>query len=154
MSFGGYYNNDFYAFFDNEGYIVSSDYSGQQKRVGVSLKKFAQIEKLANDTMEKAEEYQKKLEKFDEYKKILIKHKLIEPELTPDEKIAALSGQIETLTKIVEQLVTKENKTSDTQNNVVVPEIINPPAKTESRGESNGKGFAVGGDGKSFLASK
>lgn len=144
MAFGGFYDNQFYAFFDSEGYIVSGDYTGQRKRVGVSLQKFSQIEKLANDTMAKAEEYQKTIA---EYKKILVDHGLIQPELTPDEKIAALSGQIDELTKIVRQLVTKDSASS----NVIVPEIANS-SKAESRGTADVKSFTVSRDGKSFLA--
>lgn len=115
---GNWYNQQgFFAFFDNEGYIVASDYSGQ-KKVGVTLAKYNQMEKMANETMGKAEAYFKTLEE----------HGLIQHELTADEKISMLSGQVEQLTNLVSQLVGKEKEQSQSKKKSVSPEIL-PPEK-------------------------
>lgn len=117
---GSWYNqNGFFAFFDNEGYIVASDYSGQ-KKVGVTLAKYNQMEKMANEAMGKAEAYYKTLEE----------HGLIQREMTADEKISMLSGQVEQLTNLVSQLVGKEKGTSQPRKKVVNPEVL-PPEKIE-----------------------
>lgn len=116
---GNWYNpQGFYAYFDNEGYIVASDYSGQ-KKVGVTLAKYNQIEKMANEAIGKAEAYYKTLEE----------NGLIQHELTADERIGVLSGQVEQLTQLVYQLVGKEKETqSQTKKSskAVTPEILPP----------------------------
>lgn len=114
---GSWYNpQGFFAFFDNEGFIVASDYTGQ-KKVGVTLAKYNQMEKMANEAMGKAEAYYKTLEEND----------LIEHELTADEKISMLSGQVEQLTQLVTQLVGKEQQ-AQSRKKAVTPEI-SPPEK-------------------------
>lgn len=107
----------FFAFFDNEGFIVASDYSGQ-KKVGVTLAKYNHMEKMANEAIGKAEAYFKTLEE----------HGLIQHEMTADEKISMLSGQVEQLTNLVSQLVGKEKESVQSKKKVVTPEVL-PPEK-------------------------
>lgn len=122
---GNWFNQQvFPCFFDNEGFIVASDYSGQ-KRVGVTLAKYNKMEKLANETMGIAEEHKAKEE---EYKQILIEKGWIKPELTPDEKIGALSEQVDQLTKLVSQLVNKEQAQSK-KSKAITPEILPPDTR-------------------------
>lgn len=131
---GGYYQpNSFYGFWDNEGYIVASDYTGS-KRIGVTLNKYNQLEKIANEAMEKAEGYLKMLEE----------HGIIQKELTPDEKINALSGQVEQLTQLVQKLVAGGNNKQE----VITPEVL-PPMK---RGNGENEFIADCRNGESFIA--
>lgn len=124
---GNWFNQQgFFAFFDNEGNIIASDYSGQ-KRVGVTLAKYNQLEKIANEAMGKAENYFKMLED----------NGLIQRELTPDEKISALSGQVDQLTQMVAQLIGKEQATAQQQKKnakVVTPEVL-PPDVVKKEGK-------------------
>lgn len=130
---GMYYPpNSFYGFWDNEGNIFVDDYSGR-KKIGVTLNKYNQIEKIANDAVEKAEGYLKMLEE----------HGIIKKELTPEEKISALSGQVEQLTQLVQQLVTKNNGNRE----VINPEVL-PPMK---RGNEN-EFIADCGNGETYIA--
>lgn len=118
---GNWYNpQGFYAYFDNDGYIVAADYSGQ-KKVGVTLAKYNQIEKMANEAIGKAEAYYKTLEE----------HDLIQRELTADEKINMLSGQMEQLTSLVYQLVGKEKEQQAKPNKKVVTPDVLPPEKVK-----------------------
>lgn len=109
--------NFFYAFVDNEGYIVATDHVNQ-KRIGVTLNKFNQTEKMANDALAQCEEYYK----------ILDAKGLIERELTPDEKINALSDQVGQLTNIVNQLIGNLATAQESGNKkeVITPEVISP----------------------------
>lgn len=115
----GYYPSQFYGYVDNEGNIFVLDGMGD-KRIGVSVKKYNQLEKMANDLMAKAENYQQQL----------IEHGIIQKELTPDEKITALSGQVEQLTALVAQLVA--DKQPQTQHKPekgkksIQPEVLPP----------------------------
>lgn len=123
---GNWYNaNDFSAFFDNNGNIFTYDYSGQ-KKVGVTLAKYNQLEKIANEAMGKAEAYFKTLEE----------HGLIQRELTADEKITALSGQVDQLTQLVAQLVSKEHGLQSQKKNIkaVTPEVL-PSEDVKKKGE-------------------
>lgn len=120
---GNWYNpNGFWAFFDNDGNIVASDYSGE-RRVGVTLAKFNKMEKLANETMGIAEQHKAKEE---EYRAILEEKGIIPKELTPDEKIAALSDQVNQLTQIVREFAERE-KAQD-KKKAMTPEVL-PPEK-------------------------
>lgn len=121
---GNWYNpNCFYAFFDNDGNIIASDYSGQ-KKVGVTLAKYNQMEKMANEAIGKAESYFKTLEE----------NGLIQRELTADEKISALSGQVDQLTQLVAQLVGKEQAQQKKNQKAVNPEVLLPD-NTKEKGK-------------------
>lgn len=115
----GYYPSQFYGYVDNEGNIFVLDGMGD-KRIGVSVKKYNQLEKMANELMAKAEDYQQQL----------IEHGIIQKELTPDEKISALSGQVEQLTALVAQLVSeKQHQTSpkpEKGKKSIQPEVLPP----------------------------
>lgn len=113
---GNWFNQQgFFAFFDNEGNIIASDYSGQ-KKVGVTLAKYNQLEKIANEAMGKAEGYYKMLEE----------NGLIQRELTAEEKISALSGQVDQLTQLVAKLIGKEQAAQQQKKSakVVTPEVL------------------------------
>lgn len=117
---GNWYNpQGFWAFFDNEGFIIGSD-GMSQKRVGVTLAKFNQMEKVANEALGAAEQHKAKEE---EYKQILIEKKWLKPELTDAEKIEALSGQVDQLTQLVAELV-KKDQGQNKKAKAVTPEII------------------------------
>lgn len=117
---GNWYNpQGFFAYFDNEGFIVGAD-SFNQKRVGVTLAKYNQMEKMANEAMGAAEQHKAKEE---EYKQILIEKGWFKPELTQDEKIEALSGQVDQLTQLVAELVKKEQGQGK-KSKAVMPEVI------------------------------
>lgn len=121
---GSWYNpQGFWAFFDSEGNIIASDYSGD-KRVGVTLAKFNRMEKMANEALGAAEQHKAKEE---EYKQILIEKDWLKPEMTPEQQIEALSGQVEQLTQIVRQLAEKE-QTQAKRAKAVTPEVL-PPDK-------------------------
>lgn len=121
---GNWYPQGFWAFFDNEGFIVGSDYSGE-KRVGVTLAKYNQMEKIANEAMGKAESYFKTLEE----------HGLIQRELTQDEKISTLSCQVEQLTQLVAQLVNKEPQSQKKEKpaKAVTPEVLPPEVRERGK---------------------
>lgn len=125
---GNWYNpQGFFAFFDNEGFIVGAD-SFNQKRVGVTLAKYNQMEKMANEAMGVAEQHKAKEE---EYKQILIEKGWIPQELTQDEKISVLSSQVDQLTQLVSQLVSKE-QAQQKRAKAVTPEIL-PPEKERGK---------------------
>lgn len=111
----------FWCYFDNEGYIVMQEVTGQFKRIGVSLQKYQQTEKIATEAVEKAEGYLKTLEE----------HGLIQRELTADEKLAVLSTQVETLTKLMEQQAHMIGALTNR------PVAVTPEIVTETPGGSN-----------------
>lgn len=139
---GNYFQNPFWACYDSEGYIVATDFSGVQKRVGVNINAHNQLKKDAEAAFAKAEEY---LE-------LLYKHKIKQRELTPDEKINALTEQVAKLTAYVGQLTGNNAAASDcgdTQKQVITPEIVTPE---NNRG--NGNEFINRGEsGTNFIAS-
>lgn len=116
MNTNWYNPQGFWASFDNEGFIIGSD-GFNQKRVGVTLAKFNQMEKMANEAIGAAEQHKAKEE---EYKQILIEKELLKPELTQDEKIEALSGQVAQLVQIVNQLAEAQSRKSK----AITPEIM------------------------------
>lgn len=136
---GNFFPNQFWAYFDNEGYIVATDYSGS-KRVGVTLNKYNQLEKDANATMAKAEEYLQ----------LLYQHGIKQRELTPDEKINALTEQVAKLTAYVGQLTGTGAAAPDcasAQKQVITPEII-----PENRGNGNAEYIDNSQSGTNFIA--
>lgn len=144
MSQGGFMQNMFWAFYDSEGFIVKNDWNGNQ-RIGVPLGKYANMEKAANTAIEKAKEYRKMLEDYGHLQK----------ELTPEERFAAISQQLQMLTGIVEQQSQIINSLTKESGKVVVPEVI-PPEKqgTQTAGGSNGGVANNSGSSAGFIASK
>lgn len=116
--YGGGYPNSFWCWFDNEGYIVAQDLTGF-KRIGVGLQKYNQAEKIANDATEKAAKYYQ----------MCLEHDLIPKEISPEERLATLSTQVDTLTKLVEQqaqmIGALTNKVQE-KPKAVEPEILQP----------------------------
>lgn len=116
---GNWYNQQgFWAFFDNEGNIIASDYTGE-KRVGVTLAKYNKMEKMANEAMGAAEQHKAK---EDEYRNILIEKGLLKPELSDSERIEMLSNQVEQLANIVKQFAEREQMQA--KRKVITPEIM------------------------------
>lgn len=85
----------FTAFIDNTGQIICQSWQGNQT-VGVSVDKYKEVEKMASDAMAKAAEYKQKL----------IDNKLLQPELTQEEQIAALNARVGDLTSQLSALMT------------------------------------------------
>lgn len=151
----GHYPQPFSGYVNNDGFIVKMDYDGD-RRIGVTLAKFQDIDakfkeadKLAGDVIAENDELKAKIGK---YEAILIEHKLLEPELTPDEKIAALTSRVDQLVSIVERLLPAQGQNGDTtaqkQNIVVTPEIVS----THGNGGSHAEFVANRGDSKGFIA--
>lgn len=69
-----------------DGNIYAQNFSGNQL-IGVTLEKYNELEKLANDATVKAEEYHKKL----------VDAGILQPKLSPEEQIARLTEQVSTL---------------------------------------------------------
>lgn len=129
------YGNQFYAYVDNEGFIIATDYTGQ-KKIGVTLGKFNNMEKMANEAISKAEGYYK----------TLVDHGLIERELTQDEKISALTEQVQTLTMLMEKLVIDKNVNNNANE---TPDKQTPVAR-----DKDDKSVSNSGNGKGFIASE
>lgn len=135
--------NQFWCYFDNDGYIVAQELTGQFKRIGVGLQKYNQTEKQCLEALDKAEEY----------RKILVEHDLIKKELTPDERLAALSTQVDTLTKLVEQqaqMIGSLTTANQEKPKVVEPEILSP----HSAGENLNDKYVSSGGGGQILVSR
>ena len=140
---GNFFSEPFWARFDSDGYIIATDYAGMQTRVGVNINKFTQLEKDANATMAKAEEYLQ----------LLYQHGIKQRELTPDEKINALTEQLAKLTAYVGQLAGNSAAASDcgaTQKQVITPEIVPPE---NNRGNGNAEYIDNSQPGSNFIAS-
>lgn len=89
----------FYAYVDNNGNIISQTMQGNQV-VGVTQSKYKQLEELATQATEKAENY----------KKQLIDAGLIQVPLTEQEQIAQLSQQVANLTQIIQSMGASNNE--------------------------------------------
>lgn len=118
--------NQFWCSFDSEGYIVAQEFTGQFKRIGVSLQKFQQTEKIASEAMDKAEGYLKTLEE----------HGLVQRELTSDEKLAVLSTQMDALTRLVEQQAQMIGALT-AKREVIIPEIVPETSGVNQNVQSN-----------------
>lgn len=97
-------SNTLTCFTDSNGDIQAQNYQGLQK-VGVTLDKYSQLEQILNETLTKAEEY----------KSLLIEHKIITIPPSQEEQIANLtaivSKQAEQMATLMEQLgVTKASE--------------------------------------------
>lgn len=138
---GSYWGNanQFWCYFDNDGYIVAQEFTGQLKRIGVSLQKHGQAEKIASEAMDKVEEY----------RKILEEHKLLPPqELTPEERLATLSSQVDTLTKLVQQQAEMIGAMT-AKPRAVEPEIL----PSENAGGNLNDKYVAGSTGSQVLVS-
>lgn len=147
----------FWCFIDRNGNILTTSMTGQEC-LGVTWQKYSQLEKTAAEAVTKAEEYYK----------ILDEHHLIKRELTTDEKLAALTEQMGSMAKILEQQTAIINKlsgatTDDAQSvkppppaksqSVITPEIIAPDQI--SAGETQDAQFIENsGFGKNYIASQ
>lgn len=69
-----------------DGQIYAQNFSGNQL-IGMTIEKYRDLEKLANEATAKADEYRKKL----------VDAGIIQPKLTPEEQIARLTEQVSTL---------------------------------------------------------
>lgn len=78
--------SNFAAYADPDGRIFSQTFQGCQ-HIGWTTAKYSELEKLANDAAEKAESYRKQL----------IEAGLIQPVLSTEEQIAALTKQVAAL---------------------------------------------------------
>lgn len=137
--------NMFYAFFDSEGYIIANEWNGN-KRIGVSLGKFNNMEKAANAAIEKAKAYREMLEE----------RGILQKEMTPEERMAALSEQMQALASIVEQQSQIINSLKqESKGGVVVPEVI-PPQQQGMKKEGGANGGSANNPGSSagFIARK
>lgn len=130
-------DNQFWAYVDNNGYVVATDYTGA-KRIGVTVGKYKEIETALSEALDKAEKYYKQLEDAG----------LVKKELSADEKIAALTSQVGALAKLVEQqsqIITAIADKKENHKKVVEPEIITNPSGGENVGYiahcEHGKGF-------------
>ena len=97
-------SNTLNCFTDSNGDIQAQNYQGLQK-VGVTVEKYTQLEKLLGETINKAEEY----------KNLLIEHKIITLPPSQEEQIANLtsivSKQTEQMALLMKQLgVEKESE--------------------------------------------
>lgn len=84
----------FTAFIDQSGQIICQSWQGNQT-VGVSVEKYKEVEKMASDAVQKASEY----------KQMLIDHKILKPELTQEQQIAALNARVGDLTSQLSKLM-------------------------------------------------
>lgn len=84
---------NFYAYIDNNGNIISQTFQGNQV-VGVTTAKYKQLEQLATEATDKAESYKKQL---------IDAGLLVEP-LSEKEQIAQLSQQVAQLTQIIQSM--------------------------------------------------
>lgn len=75
--------SQFAAHIDQSGQIVAQTFQGSQI-VGVSVAKYQEMQKIAEEATAKAEGYYKQL----------VDAGLITPKLTPEEQIAALTAQV------------------------------------------------------------
>lgn len=95
-----------WVYIDEQQNIMLNEMAGG-RLLGVTQQKYQQMEAAANQAVAKAEELnaqnQELSAKNQEYYKILVEKKLIEPELTPEQKIEALGNQVGQLTAILEQ---------------------------------------------------
>lgn len=73
----------FYGFFDGKGGIYVQDMNGQ-RQVGVSVERYQEMERVANEAVAKAEDYHKQL----------VDAGLIQPKRSPEEQLADLTGQV------------------------------------------------------------
>lgn len=73
----------FYGFFDGKGGIYVQDMQGQ-RQVGVSVERYQEMERVANEAVAKAEDYHKQL----------VDAGLIQPRRSPEEQLADLTGQV------------------------------------------------------------
>lgn len=144
---GNFFTNQFWAYYDSEGYIVTTDFSGAKQRIGVTLGKYGQLEQKYNQ-LEKDSEAT--MSKAQEYLEELYQHGIRQRELTPDEKISALTEQVAKLTAYVGQLTGNNPMTPDcgaSQKQVITPEIVTP-----NRGNNN-EFINSGQSGSNFIAS-
>lgn len=96
----------FWVYIDEQQNIMLNEMAGG-KLLGVTQQKYQQMEAAANQAVVKAEELNAKNQelstKNQEYYKMLVDNKLIQPELTPEQKIEALGNQVGQLTALLEQ---------------------------------------------------
>lgn len=84
--------NQFWAWVDNNGNIIASDNVSGTRQVGVSIERYKQMESIANEATNKAEDYHKRL----------VEAGLIVVPPTQEEQIAMLTAQVAKLTQIIE----------------------------------------------------
>lgn len=110
---------NFYAYVDNNGNIVTQTMQGNQI-VGVTLSKHKQIEQIAEQATAKAEEYKQKSE---EYRTKLVEAGIIQEPLSEQEQIAQLSQQVMHLTQMIQDMQKTPNNTGAT--NELSKSIVN-----------------------------
>ena len=98
-----------------DGQIYAQTFSGNQL-IGMSIEKYRELEKLANDAAAKAEEYRKNL----------VDAGIIKPKLSADEQIAALSEQVSALASALSKQVEQNSALSSKVNELA--EIMTAPA--------------------------
>lgn len=100
------FSASFFAFADGQGSIYVQDVQGT-RQVGVSIEKYRDMERLANEAVSKAEGYHQQL----------VDAGLIKPKLTPEQQLdilaqqnAALTQQVSTLTQQISALMGVKNE--------------------------------------------
>lgn len=86
----------FYAFADGQGGIHIQDLNGT-RQIGVSIERYKEMERVANDAVSKAEDYYKQL----------VDAGLVQPKLSTEEQLAVLTQQNTALSQQVSLLTQK-----------------------------------------------
>lgn len=94
----------FSACIDGTGQIIRCEWNAQQV-VGVTLERFQEAEKMANEAMAKA----------DEYKKQLVEHGILQPQLSTEEQIAALNVRVGDLSSKLSALLSAVQNSQQVQ---------------------------------------
>ena len=88
--------SSFYAFADGQGGIHIQDLNGT-RQIGVSIERYKEMERVANDAVSKAEGYYKQL----------VDAGLVQPKLSTEEQLAVLTQQNMALSQQVSLLTQK-----------------------------------------------
>lgn len=87
------FSASFFAFADGQGAIYVQDVQGT-RQIGVSIEKYREMERLANEAVSKAEGYHQQL----------VDAGLVKPKLTPEQQLDILTQQNAVLTQQVSNL--------------------------------------------------
>lgn len=118
----------FYAYMDNNGNIVSQTMQGNQV-VGVSVARYKQLEQLAEEATNKAENY----------KKQLVDAGLIQEPLSEQEQIAQLTEQVANLTTLIQQMGAKHELQQHPINGTDTPSNQQSLERENNASTTNGK---------------
>lgn len=125
--------SSFYAFADGQGGIHIQDLNGT-RQIGVSIERYKEMERVANDAVSKAEGYYKQL----------VDAGLVQPKLSTEEQLAVLTQQNMALSQQVSLLTQKISSIMGENDELPVNRKGSAPEKQPSPVES-GSGAATCG---------